>query len=209
VGVVRRIGRPAPSITVPKMRHTHTKSSRSSTASWAHQSARQTGDYAWRQANIQRALVRPRTHARTLPIPRASPFGTHDPARHAIILGPQVHDSRPATAARRPPRDEGPPPSPHPPPNPSKLPRDRDRVACGCRAGPSQAGTAGVALAPLRQAVAGLTSRSLPSPAQIDVMAHWRGDFSRTSQAGNTPTARPAGSGSTRAPGHPGHLRAS
>ena len=80
----------------------------------------------------------PRSSVPARPRPRAHlTFGTHDPrtgtARHAFIYSssPQVHASRPATAARRPPRDGGPPPSPTHHRTPPKLPPDRDEPGCG------------------------------------------------------------------------------
>jgi hypothetical protein len=48
-------------------------------------------------------------------------------AMHYSILTKSPRHSRPATAARRPPRDDVPPPSPtHPPPHPLQTPPDRD-----------------------------------------------------------------------------------
>ena len=71
-------------------------------------------------------------------------FGTHDPEtapRAMHYFNPKVNDSRPATAARRPPRDDGAAAQPHPPPHPPNSP-DRDdadgRALPGWRAGPQR-----------------------------------------------------------------------
>jgi hypothetical protein len=62
-------------------------------------------------------------------------FGTHDPetAPRAMLhlFKPKVHASRPATAARRPPHDDGPAAQPHPPPHPPNSPGSRRRGRTG------------------------------------------------------------------------------
>lgn len=71
-------------------------------------------------------------------------FGTHDPEtapRAMHYFSPKVHDSRPATAARRPPRDDGPRRPAPPTTAPSKLTliatgRPAARLAGGAAARP-------------------------------------------------------------------------
>ena len=92
------------------------------------------------------SVVRPGTPP-TLRAPyfRHARSGNRHRAPCIYSCSPQVHASRPATAARRPPRDGGPPPSPTHHRTPPNSPRSRRAwlwlrlwpggFACDCRAG--------------------------------------------------------------------------
>jgi hypothetical protein len=106
-------------------------------------------------------------------------------AMHYSILTKSPRHSRPATAARRPPRDDVPPPSPtHPPPHPLQTPPDRDDDDADGRGRPLE-----------------LDSRGWgPRAGWLPRRTWWRGaaesgDFSPTSSI----TARGPRGGSTRA----------